>query len=371
MKSTQRPSRIEIDLGALKHNISEIKSLLKPGAKFMAVVKADAYGHGASRISNAIERIGVDYLGVAFLEEADEIREAGVKSPIVILYPETLERSVEAAIRGYHISVSSVEDIHRIKDVIGKKDTSINYFMKVNTGMNRYGIDPDRANIENIMRNGFPHNGLVGFNTNLADPLMNREELSKRQIDRFLKFTEEAARFSNNGLLYSYEASGSIWEKGTADGSLIRVGLLMYGIAPDNKERLNLKPVMSVKSRIAEIHDLREGDGVGYGFSYVAERDSKTAVIPVGYADGFPWSLSNKGSVIINGKTAPVVGRVCMDAFMVDVTEIEEVASGDEVIVMGAGGDEKIDANDLGRWAGSLAYEIVSGWSKRMPRIYI
>ena len=371
MNSTQRPSRIEIDLGALEHNINEIKQLLKPGTKLMAVVKADAYGHGAKEVSLAAEKTGVDYLGVAFLDEADEIRAAGVNSPIAILYPETSERSVEAGRKGFHLSFSSADDARGVKEILGSENIPLRYFLKINSGMNRYGMDMSPENLARIVENGLPGSGLVGFNTNMADPLMNQADLSNRQVDRFLKFMEQTSMFSNNGLLYSYEASGSLWEKGSADGSLVRIGLLMYGIAPDIKERLRLKPVMSVKSRISEIHDLRKGDGVGYGFSYIAGRDSKTAVIPMGYADGYPWALSNKGQVIIRGKTAPVIGRVCMDAFMVDVSDIESVQTGDDVILMGSQGDAKIDANDLGLRAGSFAYEIVSGWSKRMPRIYI
>ena len=371
MSSTQRPSRVRIDLGALEHNIIEIKACLKPSAKFMAVVKADAYGHGAKEISKAAEKTGVDYFGVAFLEEADEIRGQGAKSPIAILYPETPERSVEAARRGYHLSFSSIDDMLRVKEALGPDKIPLRYFLKINSGMNRYGMDANPENLARIVENGLPGNGLVGFNTNLADPLKKQKTLSDSQVDRFFKFIAEASRFSKNGLLFSHESSGSIWEKGVAHGSLIRVGLLMYGIAPDKNERMNLKPVMSVTSRIAELHKLAKGDGVGYGFSYIADRDMKTAVVPVGYADGFPWGLSNKGAVIIKERLAPVIGRVCMDAFMVDVTDIEEAGAGDDVVIIGSQGNQSIDANMLGEWAGSFAYEIVSGWSKRMPRIYV
>jgi len=370
MSVPQRPSRIEIDLEALKHNLNKVKSLCKPGARLMAVVKADAYGHGARQISGAAEEAGVDYLGVALLEEANEIREAGVRSPIAILYPETIERSIEAISRGYHISVSSLAEIENISKTLGDKICPFKYFIKINTGMNRYGMELDREKIGDIIGKASSYNGLAGFNTNIADPMMSHEDLSKRQMDRFSDFMKDAMKFSRNGLMFSYEASGSLWEKGAADGSLVRIGLLIYGITPDGKDRFELEPVMSVKSRIAEIHDLRSGDGVGYGFSFVADRDSKAAVIPMGYADGYPWALSNKGSVIVGGKLVPIVGRVCMDAFMVDVTDVENASPGDEVIIMGVQGGASIDANTLGKWAGSFAYEIVSGWSKRLPRIY-
>lgn len=370
MNSTQRPSRIEIDLEALRHNIKTVKSLLKPGARLMAVVKADAYGHGAVNVSRAAEETGVDYLGVAFLEEAQEIRESGVRTPIVILYPETIERNAEAVSRGFHISVSAISDLEKIKEKLGKDNPPIKYFITVNTGMNRYGLDDDPENIVKSTLKESGQNGPAGFNTNMADPLMSNETLSRRQVERFLALMRKATEYSRNGLMFSHEASGSLWENGTAEGSLVRVGLLLYGIPPDNKKRLELKPVMSVKSRIAEIHNLHEGDGVGYGFSYIARRYSRTAVIPMGYADGYPWSLSNKGAVIVRGKTAQVIGRVCMDAFMVDVTDIKDAQVGDETVILGSDGDAVIDASMIGEWAGSFAYEIVSGWSKRLPRIY-
>jgi len=371
MSAPQRPSRIEIDLQALKRNLGRIRSLLKPSARLMAVVKADAYGHGAPKISLTAEEARVDYLGVALLEEADEIRKAGVRLPIAILYPETIERSVEAVSRGYHISVSSPAEIENIRKAIGNRNYPIRYFIKINTGMNRYGMEPESGKVEDIVGKASSYGGLLGFNTNIADPSMNRKDLSKRQMDRFFEFMKNAMSYSQNGLMFSYEASGSLWENGAADGSLVRVGLLMYGIAPDRKDRLELEPVMSVKSRIAEIHNLRKGDGVGYGFSHVADRRSRVAVIPMGYADGYPWALSNKGSVIIRGKLAPIIGRICMDAFMADITDVENSLPGDEVTIMGTQDRASIDANMLGEWAGSFAYEIVSGWSKRMPRIYI
>ncbi len=371
MSATARPSRVEIDLGALRHNISEIKSRLKPSAKLMAVVKADAYGHGAPEISRTADMMGVDYLGVAFLEEADELRQAGVVAPISILYPESPERSVEAARRGYYLSFSSIDDVLRVKQAVAPEKIPLRHFLTINSGMNRYGMDTSLENLDRIAEKGLPGDGLIGFNTNLADPLKGKKTLSDKQVDKFFKFVAEASRSSKNGLLFSHEASGSVWEKGVAHGSLVRVGLLMYGIAPDKSERMKLRPVMAVTSKIAEIHRLPKGDGVGYGFSFIAKRDTDAAVVPVGYADGYPWSLSNKGSVIIRDKLAPVIGRVCMDAFMIDVTDIAGAESGDEVVLLGSRGDYSIDANMLGQWAGSFAYEIVSGWGKRMPRVYI
>ena len=371
MNDIARPSRIEIDLGSLRHNVRKIKSWVGDKTKLMAVVKADAYGHGAVKVSHVVSEEGIDFLGVAMLEEADEIRQSGIDVPLVILYPEAIERSAEAVSRGYCITISDMSDYHEIRQALCSHDIPIRYFLNINTGMNRYGMDYDDAAVEDSISPSSPASSLMGFTTNLADPARNNPALADKQVQNFIKIMHAARRFSQDGFLYSYESSGSLYRQRAADGSLVRVGLLIYGLAPGEENAGELKPVMSVKSRISEIRDLQEGDGVGYGFSYIAARKSRIAVIPMGYADGYPWSLSNKGAVIIRGSEAPVVGRVCMDAFMVDVTDITGCAVGADVIIMGSMGGTVIDADKLGGWAGSFSYEILSGWGKRLSRIYV
>ncbi|OGC94902.1 MAG: alanine racemase [candidate division Zixibacteria bacterium RBG_16_53_22] len=365
-----RPSFVEIDLGALKSNIAVVKSWAGEGARIMAVVKADAYGHGAVKVSQTAQSEGVDFLGVAFLEEACELQNAGIRTPIVILYPEDDERSFEAVRRGFYITISDQIQLERIRRGESEKGHPIKFFVKVESGMNRYGMQADEVIAAVEEKGARPGEDLVGVTTNLADPLMRSARLAARQVDNFMQVMETIKQLSQNGLYYSMDSSGSIWKNRHADGTLVRVGHLLYGLVPGGVDSRELKPVMSVRSRIAEIHDLRPGDGVGYGFSYVASRQSRVATIPMGYADGYPWSLSNKGFVIVRGHRAPVVGRVCMDAFMVDVTDIPASQTGDEVVIMGRDSQERIDAHQLGRWAGSFSYEILSGWSKRLPRIY-
>jgi len=367
---TQRPSFIEIDLGALENNISVVKQWAGPDTQIMAVVKADAYGHGAVKVSEVAEAHGADFLGVAFLEEAVELQDAGIKAPIVILYPEEDERTIEAVRRGFHITISDLNQLEHIRKNVEKDRTKINYFLKVESGMHRYGMDTDDV-FATVQQKGMrPGEQLLGITTNLADPLMRSAHLAQRQIDNFMEVMESIKRLSRNGLYYSIDSSGSVWKNRLAEGTLARIGHLLYGLVPGGTQNGDLKPVMSVISHIAEIHELRSGEGVGYGFSYIASRQSRVATIPMGYADGYPWSLSNRGHVIIGGKRAPVVGRVCMDAFMIDVTEIQEAQAGAEVVVMGRMGQESIDAHQIGQWSGSFSYEVLSGWSRRLPRIY-
>jgi alanine racemase len=364
-----RPSHIEIDLRALRNNLSAVKRWAGTDSRIMAVVKANAYGHGAVPVSRTLSEEKVDFLGVALLEEACELEAAGIKTPIVILYPETEDRGAEAVKHGFHITVTGLEHYEAIKKLSGNHP--INYFVKVESGMNRYGMSPDqvRAAIEaNDVRSD---SHVVGLTTNLADANGDNSVLAHRQIDNFMQVMDSIKKLSRNGLFYSLESSGALWKNKRSDGSLVRVGHLLYGLVPGGIPSDELHPVMSVKSRVAEIHQVHAGDGVGYGFSFVAGRESRVATIPMGYADGYPWALSNKGFVLIRGEKAPVVGRVCMDAFMVDITDIPDCSEGDEVVVLGSMNNEKIDAHDLGAWSGSFSYEILSRWSRRLPRIYL
>ena len=365
-----RPSHIEINLGALQENISLVKSWIGPSSKFMAVVKANAYGHGAVRVSEIIQDQGVDFLGVAFLEEAIELQDAGITAPIVILYPETDERSAIAVERGFFLTLSQIEQYYRISKLVDKSHP-IRYFIKVETGMNRYGVESDEIKERVQIGELEPGGQMLGVTTNLADSAKNNIALAQKQIDSFFDVMAYIKKYSNNGLYYSLESSGMLWKKRTSEGSLVRIGHLLYGLVPGGEPSNELKPVMTVKSRIAEIHNIKAGEGVGYGFAYVASRESHVATIPMGYADGYPWSLSNKGKALIGGKRAPVVGKICMDAFMVDVSDIPHCQAGDDVVILGHMDNQKIDAHEMGEWAGSFSYEILSRWSRRLPRIYL
>lgn len=370
LNRNSRPSCVEIDTHALRHNIRGIKSKLGKVARFMAVVKADAYGHGAEEVSRIASEEGVDFLGVAFPEEAEEIRNAGIDTTIVLLYPEDYSRSLDALKKGFIITVSDISIIPALAASLKEQHKPVRYFLCVNTGMNRYGIkiDNDEALFKSIpVGDGIE---FMGFSTNLAGSNGGEKRLSERQEETFRKLTTSAMEYFGNTVYFSYESSGSISKKDMAEGNLIRVGHLLYGpLDPGNNDD-SLLPVMSVKSRIADIQHLKKGEGVGYGFSYVAKENMRIAVIPMGYADGYPWSLSNKGSVLIKGEFAPIVGRVCMDAFMVDITEIDQCRPGEEVVAMGTVGNREISAQTLGEWAGSFSYEMMSRWSRRLPRIY-
>jgi alanine racemase len=337
----------------------------------MAVVKADAYGHGAVKVSEVASQEGVDFLGVALLEEACELQDAGIEIPTVILYPESDQRSAEAVTRGFYITVTETGQYYRLRELINDNNHPIRFFVKVETGMNRYGM-PSKEVVERIRTRELAlESSMQGITTNLADATNGSSELARGQVKSFLDIMESVRHHSENGMYYSLESSGMLWKEKKALGSLVRIGHLLYGLVPGGAKSPDLFPVMSVRSRIAEIHEVNPGDGVGYGFSYLAQRKSRVATIPMGYADGYPWSLSNKGVILVRGKRAPVVGKVCMDAFMVDITDISGCAGGDDVVILGRMDNDSIDAHELGKMAGSFSYEILSRWSKRLPRIYL
>lgn len=363
-----RPAWIEIDLAALRHNIGVVKSRVNPETRMMAVVKANAYGHGAVEVSRVATAAGVDYLGVAFLEEANEIKDAGIEVPVVILYPENIPRSLEAVKNGHVITVSDLKVPDIMADELKDRFIPIKYFLSVNTGMNRYGIKfaDEKSFFESIPTGG--NLEFLGFTTNLAGSNGGKKELSHRQEETFRALMKSAKEYFGDRIYYSFESSGSVSNNGEVQGTLVRVGHLLYG--PLNSDENGLKPVMTVKSRIAEIREVEKGDGIGYGFSFVADKNMRIAVIPVGYADGYPWALSNKGYVLIDGEMAPVVGRVCMDAFMVDISGISGCKNGDEAVLLGMSGGRIITAGLMGEWAGSFSYEIMSRFSRRLPRIY-
>ncbi len=236
--------------------------------------------------------------------------------------------------------------------------------------MNRYGNkSTGLANSEDIIKKG-PGLKFIGFTTNLAGSNGEATSLSDNQEESFKRIMNDAREHLDGEIHLSYESSGIAAREKNAEGTLVRIGHLLYGLTPTVDNGLDLRPVMSVKSKIAELQNVEKGEGIGYGFSFIAEEDMRIAVIPLGYADGYPWALSNKGHVLIRDRMVPVAGRVCMDAFMVDVTGVEGCEAGDEVIIMGAKNGHAISAHMLGEWACSFSYEIMSGWSRRLPRIY-
>lgn len=367
----------EIDLDAIRHNVSAMKKNIEKGTKILAVIKTDAYGHGAIPIAKELDEMEEVYgFAVATAEEALDLRKNEVEKPILIL-GYTFPQKYEELIRN-HISITlfrkdSLLEIARISKSIGQKAS---VHIKVDTGMGRIGVTLDESGIEfagEILENEFLY--LEGVFTHFARADETDKAFTIGQLDKFRDYVKKVEeRYHYEIPMKHVSNSAGIIDIKEANLDLVRAGIILYGLWPSDevsKEVISLKPALSLYSTIVYIKDVLEGTPISYGGKFVADRKMKIATIPVGYGDGYPRSLSNKGYVLINGQKAPILGRVCMDQFMVDVSNIENVQMGDRVTLIGEDKGQRITVEELGELADKFNYEFVCGLSKRIPRTFV
>lgn len=364
-----------VDLKAICHNIREVKSLLKNGTKLMMIIKADAYGHGAVPVARAIDGQGIDAYGVAIIEEAIELREAGITKPILILgytpkeqYELVVAYDVSQTVFQYEMAEALSEEAKRQ----GKK---AKIHIKLDTGMSRIGFSDTKESLEEIkvisQLDGIEIEGIFSHFA-CADEMekTNAENQWKRYHD-FVQLTEkENIHFP----IKHISNSAGIIDIPKANLDMVRCGIISYGIYPSNevlKNRIKLIPALEIKTHVIYVKEVEAGVGISYGATYVTKRKTKVATIPVGYADGYSRNLSNTGKVIIHGQYAPIIGRICMDQFMVDVTDIDDVRQGDTVTLLGRDQDAYISVEELAKWSHSFPYELVCTVGKRIPRCYL
>jgi len=367
-----RPAYLEVDLDALAYNVRNIKKRLGKDVELMAIVKADGYGHGAYEVAKVALENGAGSLGVAILEEGIELREKGIKAPIINLFPEPPERAEKVVEYDLDQVITDLGFVKRLSQEAKRQNKCSHIFIEIDTGLGRYGIPPQKIidlvrrikKLENVRLKGI----LSQFST--ADQL--KKDFAYHQLSVFKNTLDELESFSNHIPIKSIANSGAVLDIPASYFNHVRVGHLLYGLYPslETTESIKVKPAMSLKSKVMFIKEVEKGTPISYGKTYIAKKKAKIATIPLGYADGYSRLLSNKGEVLIRGKRAKVVGRVCMDAFMVDVSHIPDVKLGDEVVVMGKQGKEEITAHNLGRWTGTFAYEIMTRMGKRLPVVY-
>ena len=357
----------EVDLEAIKRNIIEIRKLIPAATKFMAVVKANAYGHGAPAVARAASIAGADYLAVANLKEALELREAGLIDPILILTESPT--SVMDEIVQYQLTqtVYSFSEAKALSDEALKRGKTAKVHIKVDTGMGRVGVAPSEAAALIQKVASLPNLMIEGLFTHFAKAEDHDDAFTKEQLN---KFKQILPRFSNIPLKHAANSAATLFHPET-HLDLVRVGLLMYGIFPHGGEHrpINLKPALSFKSRVVYLKKVPPGTPISYGGIYSTDKEVAIATLPVGYADGYSRRLSNRGKVLINGKRYPVVGRVTMDMILVNVGE-DKVNVGDEVVLIGSQGIESITADEVAALDDTISYEIICGIGKRVPRIY-
>lgn len=359
----------EIDLNAIIFNLKQIKRIVGDKVKIMAVVKADAYGHGLEEVAKALSLQGNLYFGVSSLEEGIRLREVGIKSPIVNLLP-PLPEDAEEMVRWDIIPILVNGEIIKALDKAGKRQGKVcRVHIKIDTGMGRLGIKPSSA-LDFLKRVRECENILVeGIYTHFASADKD-EEFTKCQLDVFLKTLEKLEEEGIRIPLRHSANSSAILSFPFSHLDMVRPGIALYGINPSENNRVELRPAMSVKAKVIQVKELPRGHSISYGRTHILSRDSRVAVVGIGYAQGFFRALSNKGSVLINGKRAPILGVICMDQCVVDVTNAGEVRLGDEVVIMGRQGREEITAWELADLTGTIPYELLTSLGHQLPRVY-
>ena len=365
-----------VDLDAIASNMEQMKQNLKENTQIMAVIKADGYGHGAVQIAQMLEN--VDYVwgyAVATLDEAVVLKSEGMKKPVLVLgcvFPDQYLEMLKYDIR---MNVYTEEMAEAISQMAAREGVTAYMHIKLDTGMTRLGFDTSIESVEAIHRiSNMKNVCLEGIFTHFAKADEEDKTFTQKQIDEFLWMTEQ---LKNKKVIFQYEHcanSAAIIDVPNAHFDLVRAGISTFGLYPSedvNKDIVRLKPALALKSHVANVKNIETGIPISYGGSFVSEQPMKIATIPVGYADGYPRNLSNVGYVLIRGKRAPIVGRVCMDQFMVDVTDIDGVSFGDNVTLIGRDGNETITVEDLSELSGRFNYEFICDLGKRIPRVYV
>lgn len=366
----------KIDLDAIASNLKCMKRNLNEKTKIIAVIKADGYGHGAVPIAHMLER-EEDIWGyaVATLDEAITLKKEGVKKPVLVLgcvFPDQYMEMLEYDIR---MNVYTEEMARSISEMAAEMGKTAYMHIKIDTGMTRLGFDVNEEAVNAIIRIAeMEHVCMEGIFTHFAKSDEKDKSFTQKQLADFKWITE---RLKERQVVFQYEHcanSAAIIDVPSCGLDLVRAGISTYGLYPSEEvcvENVSLKPALELKSHVAFVKEIKKGTPISYGGTYIAPKDMRIAIVPVGYADGYPRSLSNKGYVLIRGQKSQILGRVCMDQFMVDVTDIEEVNFGDEVTLIGKDGNEKITVEDLSALSGRFNYEFVCDLGKRIPRVYV
>lgn len=374
MESLQKRTWAEVSLDNIAFNYRSIRERLPDGCRFLAVVKTNAYGHGAKRVAELCENLGADYLAATNIDDAVSMRMWGIKAPIIIFgytQPEYTEILIRKAITQEVDSLETATEFSKIATKLGQR---LKVHLKVDSGMGRLGFvchggrDPEAEMLE-VMK--LPGLDIEGIFTHLAVADVKDDEYCGMQLDAFLDIIDRLEEKSGKRFKLKHCAnSGAVINYPKADLDMVRPGLMLYGYYPDRfKGGIELRPAMELKTRIIRIKSILEGDCISYGRTFTAEKPMKIAVIPIGYGDGLHRILSGKIDVLINGKRARQIGRICMDMCMVDVTDLPCKVD-DIVTIFGRDGDEFIPIEEIAEKAGTINYEMTCALTERVPRVY-
>lgn len=365
-----------VDLDNILHNMREMIRVIGKDTNVIAVIKTDGYGHGAVPIARELEPLPRIWgYGVATAEEGEILRRNGIMKPILVLGATFLEQYETMADLEIRPTVYSLDMALEMEDAMAKAGKKLSVHLKIDTGLSRLGFQvTSEAACEIAQICALPHIIVEGVFTHFAKSDASDKTMAKDQIRKFDQMKKLLDGRGITPQFYHASNSAGIIDLPWANLDLVRAGISLYGLWPSDevqKENLDLRPALSLISRIVFLKELKAGRTVSYGATCTLDRPSRIATIPVGYGDGYPRSLSNRGYVLIHGKRAPICGRICMDQFMVDVTEIPEAAQGDEVVLIGTSLGESITMEELGELSGRFHYEFACDLGKRIPRVYV
>jgi alanine racemase len=357
---------VEVDLDALDHNVAVLREAVGAGVELIAVVKANAYGAGVEGVAPALEAAGVDRFAVVWLAEAVRLRELGIRRPVIVLghaFPEDAEAAVSGDIT---LTVDSAELGEALSAAAQRMGRVARVHVHVDSGLHRDGVTPGEGVALAEALRQLPGVEVEGLSTHMANADEEDDSYSAEQQAVFAAAMEKLA-----WVPYHHSAnSATALRRAGLRYEGVRLGLALHGLLPANTQGPGVKPILSLKARLARVSGVAAGEGVSYGLTWRAARPSRVGLVPVGYADGWRRSLGNRGSVLVRGQRCPVVGRVCMDQFVVDVTDVPGAASGDEAVLIGSQAGDRITADEVAALAETIPWDVFASLQARLPRLY-
>ena len=367
-----RPTLCFVDLDALRWNFRQIRSKVGPQVKVLSMVKANGYGHGAPAVATALAAEGSDAFGVATLEEGLELRQTGINLPILVLagaYPDQVDQFFAHRLTPV---IHAVESLKQLDAAIHSSGRELQVHLKVDTGMGRLGLLAAEVDAWLPKIKGLKALKIEGVFSHFSHAESVEGDYTREQLRIFEDVIERIRSAGVEPSLVHLANSAATITLPAAYFDMVRPGLMLYGIypSPAMAHQISLKPVLTWKTGVLQVKQVPAGTSISYGQTFITKRKSLIATLPIGYADGYPRLLSNRGEVLVGGKRAPVVGRVCMDLTMIDVTDIGEIRQGDEVVLLGRQGDAEISADEMAAWSNTISYEILTSIGARVTRIH-
>jgi len=367
-----RPTVAEIDLDAMTANVRFFQNHIPKDVEVMAVVKANAYGHGVIPVVRHLQSIGIHHFAVALMDEAIELRKAGINDPILILGHTPIEAIEAAFLNDVHVTVFTKDVLDQIHQIGEEKKQRLKVHIKIETGMGRIGVYPDDVQDFYDLIQKSPWIELEGVFSHFATADEKKKDFTKIQYQRFLEVVKQIEKYQPIPFIHISNSAAMI-DLPELQQTMVRLGISLYGMLPSDEVKIgqhDLKPVMRLKTKISFVKRVYPGQTISYGATYRVEKESMIATIPIGYADGFFRGLSNRGYVLVRGEKSPIIGRVCMDQTMIDVSHLPHIESGEEVVIYGEQQGQWIMMDEQARLLNTVNYELATSVGYRIPRLY-